>query len=267
MGENYITCYEKNGSINISEDVISNIVKASIAELDGVSGLSNTSGAELVEHLLGEVVHDFLLNVAGAADVDAGHGDVHVVAHETGDHAGMGTGGAGGHEHMVEVDAHVEHLLHDFLSAAHVAESADLVGSAAGGDVGLLAFSAELFGHLFHFFEHGGAAGHNGDALHAEELEQEVVAGSFGAVAAGHAFFENEVAVEAFMHGPGKGEAAVVGLHGTAGDDGIGTLGEGVGNAEVELAGLVAAGAAGKKVVTLDVHVDLAAESEYLSTL
>lgn len=49
MGENYITCYEKNGSINISEDVISNIVKASIAELDGVSGLSNTSGAELVE--------------------------------------------------------------------------------------------------------------------------------------------------------------------------------------------------------------------------
>ena len=152
---------------------------------------------------------------------------------------------------MVEVDAHVEHLLHDFLSAANIAESADLVRSTAGDDVGLLAFSAELFGHLFHFGEHGGAAGHHGDALHAEELEEEVVAGSVFLVAAGHAFFENEVAVEAFMHGPGKGEAAVVGLHGAAGDDGVGTLGEGVGDAEVELAGLVAAGAAGEQVVTL----------------
>lgn len=49
MGENYITCYEKNGSINISEDVINSIVRAAIVELEGVSGLSNTSGAELVE--------------------------------------------------------------------------------------------------------------------------------------------------------------------------------------------------------------------------
>ena len=62
------------------------------------------------------------------------------------------------------------------------------------------------------------------------------------------------------MHGPGKGEAAVVGLHGTAGDDGVGTLGESVGDAEVQLTGLVAAGAAGEQVVTLDVHVDVAAE-------
>lgn len=49
MSENYISCYEKNGSINISEEVISSIVKAAVIELDGVSGLSNTSGAELVE--------------------------------------------------------------------------------------------------------------------------------------------------------------------------------------------------------------------------
>ena len=49
MGENYIRCLEKNGSINISEEVISGIVKAAVIELDGVSGLSNTSGAELVE--------------------------------------------------------------------------------------------------------------------------------------------------------------------------------------------------------------------------
>ena len=39
MGENYITCREANGSINISEDVIAGMV----------AGLSNTAGAEIAE--------------------------------------------------------------------------------------------------------------------------------------------------------------------------------------------------------------------------
>lgn len=49
MGENYITCQETNGSINISEEVISTLVRAAITQVEGVAGLSNTSGAELVE--------------------------------------------------------------------------------------------------------------------------------------------------------------------------------------------------------------------------
>lgn len=49
MGDNYISCKEPNGSINISEDVISTMVKSSIEEIDGVAGLSNTAGAELAE--------------------------------------------------------------------------------------------------------------------------------------------------------------------------------------------------------------------------
>ena len=65
MSENYISCYEKNGSINISEEVISSIVKAAVIELDGVSGLSNTSGAELVE-LIGHLrqLPQYLENLA-----------------------------------------------------------------------------------------------------------------------------------------------------------------------------------------------------------
>ena len=51
MGENYITCSGELGSINISEDVISSIVKSAIAEIDGVAGLSNTAGAELAERI------------------------------------------------------------------------------------------------------------------------------------------------------------------------------------------------------------------------
>lgn len=49
MGENYITCHEQLGSINISEEVIYCMVRAAITEVDGVAGLSNTAGAELAE--------------------------------------------------------------------------------------------------------------------------------------------------------------------------------------------------------------------------
>ena len=51
MNDNYITCQEEIGSINISEDVIYGLVKAAISEVDGVAGLANTAGAELAELL------------------------------------------------------------------------------------------------------------------------------------------------------------------------------------------------------------------------
>ena len=49
MGENYITCQEQLGSINISEDVINSMVRNAITEVGGVAGLSNTAGSELAE--------------------------------------------------------------------------------------------------------------------------------------------------------------------------------------------------------------------------
>ena len=49
MGDNYITCREENGSINISEEVISSIVRAAVVEVEGVAGLSNTAGGEIAE--------------------------------------------------------------------------------------------------------------------------------------------------------------------------------------------------------------------------
>lgn len=51
MGDNYIRCQEENGSINISEDVISSIVRSAVSEVEGVSGLSNTAGSDLAELL------------------------------------------------------------------------------------------------------------------------------------------------------------------------------------------------------------------------
>ena len=49
MSDNYISYREENGSINISEDVVSGIVRAAVQEVDGVSGLSTTAGTELAE--------------------------------------------------------------------------------------------------------------------------------------------------------------------------------------------------------------------------
>ena len=51
MGENYITCREEFGSINISEDVIAGMVRNAVTEVEGVSGLANTAGAEISELL------------------------------------------------------------------------------------------------------------------------------------------------------------------------------------------------------------------------
>ena len=49
MGEYYITCQAEKGSINISEEVITGVVKSAVSEVDGVAGLSYTAGAELAE--------------------------------------------------------------------------------------------------------------------------------------------------------------------------------------------------------------------------
>ena len=49
MGENYICCQAEKGSINISEEVITGVVKSAVSEVEGVAGLSYTAGAELAE--------------------------------------------------------------------------------------------------------------------------------------------------------------------------------------------------------------------------
>lgn len=45
----YITCRDEKGSINISDEVIAVVANAAIAEVDGVAGLANTVGSELIE--------------------------------------------------------------------------------------------------------------------------------------------------------------------------------------------------------------------------
>lgn len=51
MAENYITCQDDRGSINISEDVIVSMVRTAINEVEGVAALTQPAGAELAEIL------------------------------------------------------------------------------------------------------------------------------------------------------------------------------------------------------------------------
>ena len=51
MPENYITCQDEKGSINIPEDVVAAMVRAAITEVDGVAGVATSTGTELAELL------------------------------------------------------------------------------------------------------------------------------------------------------------------------------------------------------------------------
>ena len=48
MPDNYITIPDKQGSVNISEDVIAVIAANAVREVDGVTGFSNAAGVELL---------------------------------------------------------------------------------------------------------------------------------------------------------------------------------------------------------------------------
>ena len=49
MSETYFTIKDEKGSINISEEVITDVVKSAVGEVEGVAGLSYTAGAEIAE--------------------------------------------------------------------------------------------------------------------------------------------------------------------------------------------------------------------------
>lgn len=51
MPVNYITCREEKGSVNISEDVIVSMVRATVNEIDGVASISNSAGSDLADLL------------------------------------------------------------------------------------------------------------------------------------------------------------------------------------------------------------------------
>ena len=49
MPESYVTNHTEKGNISISEDVIAVMVNAAIAEIEGVSGLSNPTSTDIAE--------------------------------------------------------------------------------------------------------------------------------------------------------------------------------------------------------------------------
>jgi hypothetical protein len=164
----------------------------------------------------------------------------------------MRAAAAAGADHRVERDAHLERLGQDLVGARDVPERTDRVRPTAGDDVGGHAASIEVGAQPFHRGWQVRPSRHDGDRGDAEKVEQEVVARSVAPVAVGDALLEDEMALEA-LAGRGCGrQAAVVGLDRPGGDDCPGSLREGIGDQELELARLVPASGESEQVVTLD---------------
>ena len=51
MPENYVITQTEKGNVCIAEDVISRMVSAAVAEVEGVAGLSSTLGSDLTDFL------------------------------------------------------------------------------------------------------------------------------------------------------------------------------------------------------------------------
>lgn len=49
MADNYITIGTDKGDISISEDVIAGLVGAAVSEVEGVAGVANTVGSEILD--------------------------------------------------------------------------------------------------------------------------------------------------------------------------------------------------------------------------
>ena len=157
------------------------------------------------------------------------------------------------HDHPVEGDAHVEGLGEDLVGAGDIAQRAHGVGAAAGDDVGRAGpGAARSAADRLHRRVQVGPRWHDLDPFDAHQAEQEVVAARVRLVAAGDALLEHQAALEALARRGGQGEAAMVGLRRADGDQGVGALGEGVGDQELQLAGLVAARRQAQGVVALD---------------
>jgi hypothetical protein len=75
-----------------------------------------------------------------------------------------------------------------------------------------------------------------------------------GIVAAGHPLFQNQSALQTLLDGGGQGQAAMVGLHSTAGYQRIGPLSQGFGNQKLQLSGFVTAAGQSQQIVSFHVN-------------
>ena len=136
--------------------------------------------------------------------------------------------------------------------AVDVAQRPHRVGAAAGDQIGLAAGLAHLLGHGLHRGVHVATARTVPDLGAVEPVEQDVAVVLVVGILGVDAMLEQDDAAHAELGRDGGGLAAVIGLDGALGDHRVGALGLGVGHQELELAGLVAAGAEAGAVVALD---------------
>ena len=211
--------------------------------------------ADPLRRTLNEIVDQGVLILRVAADPDADNRDVHVAPEEPRNQARMGAGAAGRDNEPIDAEVLFEQLVLDFLGAGDIAGRADRIGSAPGDDVALAPGAIELLDLPLHGGHHVRAAGDHVNLLHTQKAKEEVVSARLGIVAARDALLQDQPAFQTFLDRSRQRQPAVVGLDRAARHERVGLLFEGIGDQELELAGLVAAGGETQEVVTLDEDV------------
>jgi hypothetical protein len=95
-------------------------------------------------------------------------------------------------------------------------------------------------------------AWHHRDGFHPHQIEHEIVATGRRAVTVGHTFFDHKAAAQTFFHRSGQGDAAMVGLRCTTGDQCGGPFFKRIGRQEFQLACFVTAWEKTQHVIPFD---------------
>ena len=140
------------------------------------------------------------------------------------EHAAVRPGTARPDHHLVEPEAHLEALRHEFLHAAHVSEAANRIRPAPGNGVAATSFAGEDLCLALHLGGHVRAGRHDPQRLDAHQPEEEVVAVGVFPEAVRHPLLDDEAAAEAFLDRGRQRDTAVVALRCAARDERVGDL-------------------------------------------
>ena len=90
--------------------------------------------------------------------------------------SGVGSAATTCADEAIDRESSHEGLVQDFFCAGYVSRGANRIGSATRDHIAFPSLGSQLVGNLLHLLHHVRAAGDHFDALHAQKLEQKIVA-------------------------------------------------------------------------------------------
>ena len=167
----------------------------------------------------------------------------------------MGSGAAGGQHHGGEIQAGVLDLFRQFQPGTHITQGTQRIGAANRHQIRFFAIAAQASGQGVQLLVGIVEVFHPLD-LGIEQVQQQPIAiAEVVGVVGAEGIFQQRYTAQAQFGGNGGGLAHMVGLNRACGDQGVGTLRQGIGGQVLEFAQLVAAHGQGCQVIAFDIDV------------